>query len=495
MNGFTPERTRKGGRRAYWTAAVMATASTFIILVLAPQAPAENRSRESERAIAILHDVLDFVSRSYVDASTADTETLLEGALEGLLEAVNDPYTSFIDSEEIDGLNDLSTGEFGGVGLHIREVDDGVMVVTPIEGTPAHAAGITAGDLIVGIDGENASGLDNAGVVSRLRGLPGSDVIISLLRSNSVRLEVTITRAMIEIPTVRHTVIHPDIGYMMVSQFTSKTPNRVREALSDLKDHSRSLILDLRGNPGGLLASVVEIADLFLDSGTIVTTRSRVRNENREYTATRRSTTVNANLPIIVLIDNTSASASEILASALKDHERAYLIGEQSFGKGSVQQVKRIEGDRAVKVTTARYYTPLGTKIDEVGVQPHRMTEPPLNQAEEEQIGNLASSELLRRFALDNPNPTETDLQRFIEQIAQDYYGVDEQLIRRQIARAISRIHPHAPIYDLDHDPSMIEAVRLLRTGAVTADSFPDDLESGTSTSASIELRSGKRSG
>ena len=161
--------------------------------MLAPQLLAENRSRDSERAISILRDVLNFINLNYVDATTADTETLLEGALDGMLEAIEDPYTSYINSEEMDGLNALSTGEFGGVGLHIRKVDNGVMVIAPIDGSPAHLAGISAGDLIVGINDEDAVELNSADVVSRLRGAPGTNVTISLLRSGGAQLEITLS--------------------------------------------------------------------------------------------------------------------------------------------------------------------------------------------------------------------------------------------------------------------------------------------------------------
>jgi len=238
--------------RFFRTIAAVTAVITFILIILAPPLLAENRRRDSERAIAILRDVLNFVNSNYIDAATADTETLLEGALDGMLEAIEDPYTSFINSEEMDSLNDLSTGEFSGVGLHIRKVDKGVIVVAPIDGSPAHAAGISAGDLIVGINGEDAVELNSTDVVSRLRGEPGTGVTISFLRSSGVRLEVTITRELIEVPTVRHTLIKPDIGYVIVSQFTSKTPNRVRGALIELNERGQSLILDLRGNPGGL---------------------------------------------------------------------------------------------------------------------------------------------------------------------------------------------------------------------------------------------------
>lgn len=495
MKGAEPERSRLSQRRIFWTAAAVTVASTFILLVLAPQVLAQDRSRESERAIAILRDVLEFVSLNYVDDIAADPESLLDGALAGMLKAVDDPYTTFIDSDEIDGINDLSAGQFGGVGLHIRMINEGVLVVAPIASSPAYAAGIAAGDLIVGIDGEDAAGLNSSDVVSRLRGSPGTDVGISLLREGNVRIEVTVTRELIEVPTVRHAVIDPQIGFVRVSQFTSKTPDQMREALANLDSRSRSLILDIRGNPGGLLSSVVEIVDLFLSSGTIVTTHSRVDSSNRKYSATRRATVVDADLPIIVLIDGETASASEILAGALKDHERAYLVGQKSFGKGSVQEVMRIEGNRAIKVTTARYYTPKGDKIDEVGVQPHRVTEQPLSRDEKKELDRLDRSGLLRKFALDNPKPAETDVKRLLGDVVKAEIMLGEQLIRRQMVRTIARVHPQAPIYDTDYDPSVIEAIRLLRTGEVSATSFPDEPDPGVTSNASVDPRSPGRSG
>ena len=503
MKGTEPGQTRLGFRRAFWLTASVTTLFACALLVLAPQVLAQNRSSESERAIAILRDVFEFVRRSYVDADAAGTDQLLKGALKGMLEAVDDPYTEFVDQDGIDKLNDMTTGEFGGVGLYIDTVDDGVLVIEPFPGSPAHAAGIIAGDLIVAIDGTQAGGLNEAGVVSRLRGSPGTDVHVSLVRAGSETLDVTVTRDLIEVPTVRHALIEPEIGYLRVSpQFTSKTPDRIREALSDLQGRSRSLILDLRGNRGGLLSAVVEIADLFLDSGTIVQTRSRMESENRDYTATRRATVIDPDLPIVVLIDGESASAAEILAGALKDHERAYVIGQESYGKGSVQQVMRIEDNRAVKVTTSRYFTPDGTKIDGVGVLPHRITEPKLSDDDQKALEKLGTSELLIRFALEHAEPTEAEIGELIAELRSSHpylRGTDvvleEQMIRRQLARSIARIHRKTPIYDLVNDPSMIEAVRLLRTGEVSADSFPDDAKSEVPDSAAADSSPGGWSG
>ena len=479
MKGTEPARIRLGVRRTVWLT-VSATAVLACTLVLAPQVLAQNRTRDSERAIAILRDVFNFVRLNYVDAAAADTEKLLEGALNGMLDAIDDPHTRFFDQDEIDELNDMTTGEFGGVGLYLGRADDGVLVIEPFVGSPAHAAGIMAGDLIVAIDGADAVTLDEDSVVSRLRGSPGTDVRVSLVRGDIETLEVTVTRQLIEVPTVRHAVIEPGIGYLRVSpQFTSKTPERMREALLDLEGRSGSLILDLRGNRGGLLSAVVEIADLFLDTGTIVQTRSRVESENQQYTATRHATLVAPDLPIVVLIDGVSASAAEILAGALKDHERAYLVGQQSYGKGSVQQVMRIEDDRAVKVTTSRYLTPHGTRIDGVGVLPHRITEPRLSEDEQDALGAFARSKLLIRFALDHPQPTEADIAALLADLEQSEFDLEEHLVRRQLAHTITRIHRLTPIYDLVNDTSLIEAVRLLRTGEVGADSFPDDARPG----------------
>ena len=214
MKGTKPDQTRLGLRRAFWMTASVITLFVCALLVLAPQVLAQNRSSESERAIAILRDVFEFVRRNYVDADAAGTDQLLKGALKGMLEAVDDPYTEFVDRDGIDKLNDMTTGEFGGVGLYIDTVDDGVLVIEPFPGSPAHAAGIIAGDLIVAIDGTQAGGLNEAGVVSRLRGSPGTDVHVSLVRAGGETLEVTVTRDLIEVPTVRHALIEPEIGYL-----------------------------------------------------------------------------------------------------------------------------------------------------------------------------------------------------------------------------------------------------------------------------------------
>lgn len=486
MTGPEPERTRLGVLRASLTTAAVTAAIAGALFVLAPQVLAQNRTRESERAIAILRDVMEFVRGNYVDAAAADTDRLLTGALEGMLRTIDDPYTTFVDRDGIDDLNDMTTGEFGGLGLYIEMVDGGVLVIEPFAESPAQAAGIEAGDLIVGVDGAEIGDLNGAGAVARLRGPPGSEVRVALVRAGRT-LEVTVTRELIEVPTVRHAPIEPEIGYLLVSQFTNKTADRLREALSDLD--GRSLIVDLRGNSGGLLSAVVEVADLFLDAGTIVKTRSRVESENQDYPATRRATVVGRDLPVIVLIDGRSASAAEILAGALKDQERAYLIGQRSFGKGSVQQVMRIESDRAVKVTTARYFTPAGTRIDGVGVAPHRITEPELSSDEHYALDRFGRSELLVRFALEHPEPTEAEIRQLLADVEDAGIGacpqdagpavadgcveIEDRMVRRKLAHAIARIHRHTPIYDLVNDPSVIEAVRLLRTGEVTAHSFP----------------------
>ena len=488
MKGTEPARIRLGVRRTFWMTASATAVLACTLLVLAPQVLAQNRTRDSERAIAILRDVFNFVRLNYVDASAVDTDTLLAGALNGMLDAVDDVHTKFVDRNEIDELNDMTAGEFGGVGLYLGRADDGVLVIEPFVGSPAHAAGIMAGDLIVSIDGTEAGSLDEDGVVSRLRGSPGTDVRVSVVRAGIETLEVTVTRQLIEVPTVRHALIEPGIGYLRVGpQFTSKTPDRIREALRDLEGRSGSLILDLRGNRGGLLSAVVEIADLFLDAGTIVQTRSRVESENQQFSATRRATLVERDIPIVTLIDGASASAAEILAGALKDHERAYLVGQQSYGKGSVQQVMRIEDDRAVKVTTSRYLTPDGTRIDGVGVLPHRVTEPKLSKDEQKTLDEFARSKLLVRFALEHPEPTEADIARLLVDLEQSEFDLEEQLVRRQLAHTITRIHRRTPIYDLINDPSLIEAVRLLRTGEVSVDSFPENLQPEVPDSAAAE--------
>ena len=453
-----------------------ALSAVLLLLTLTPRAMAQADEEEARRLAAVFADVFEFVLENYVDEASLDPELLIEGALDGMFEALGDPYSSYIPPEEVGDITDLIRGEFGGVGMYVSvSSNGGIEVISPIEGQPAHRAGVRAGDLIVAIDEESALEFDIHDVTSRLRGEPGTEVTITFQRNGSITFDVVIERAMIEVGTVRHAMIGEEIGYLRISQFTRLTPERVAEAWEELDDAS-GLIVDLRSNPGGLLGAVVQVADLFLSSGIIVSTHSRVNAENQVHRAARNTTLVDAVVPIVVLIDRGSASASEILAAALRDNARGYLLGEQSYGKGSVQQVRHFD-ERAVKVTTSRYLTPSGVSIDAVGVTPDQeLAEPELSDDAKAALMELFESGRLRAFVRATPDPSATEIDGFVAELRDAGIQLDPYLLRRLVHDEVRRRLPASPPYDLRFDIVLQEAVRLLQQGLVPA---PDGQRKG----------------
>ena len=477
MNAITGIRAPRRRRVPCWLWQVRTSVLSVVVLLLftpTPRAMAQEEEAEARRMTQVFGEVVEFLLENYVDDSRLDADTLLDGALDGLFEALDDPHSAHFHASDVSQITDLTRGEFGGVGMYVgTHSEGGIEVIAPIENNPAHRAGIRAGDLIVAINGEPVDDFDISEAVSRLRGPPGTTVGVTLQRNNSIRFEVVIERAMIEVDTVRAAMIDDRIGYLRIVQFTFLTPDRVAAALREL-DSATSLIVDLRSNPGGLLAAVVEVADLFLSSGVIVSTHSRVATENGEYSATEDTTLVDATVPIVVLIDRGSASASEILAAALREHRRGFLLGEQSYGKASVQQVRQIDG-RAVKVTTAHYLTPSGASIDGVGVSPHReFGEPALSEEEEEQVIELFESGRIREFVREHGEPSETLTEEFIAGLRQSGVELPARVLRKLVRDQVVRRMPDRPVYDLHFDMVLREAVRLLRQDLVPVYGIPD---------------------
>jgi carboxyl-terminal processing protease len=293
---------------------------------------------------------------------------LLYGAIHGMVKAWNDPYTRFVDPDELEEEEIEMEGEYGGLGIYISQRDGRTIIVSPIEGTPADHVGLKPGDEIVKIEEEVILGWDQNDVVDQLRGEPGTEVTIWVRREGENQLlEFDIRREQIQIHTVRHEMIG-DTGYLRITQFNQKTKGEFLEAIRDIESKdARDLVLDLRNNPGGLLNVCVEIADMFLDRGVIVSTRGRFDRANEVLYATPGKAT---ELPMAVLVNEGSASASEILAGALKDHEKAVLVGKKTFGKGSVQTLFNLPDSSGIFVTIAKYYTPSGKVIDKVGLEP-----------------------------------------------------------------------------------------------------------------------------
>ncbi len=312
--------------------------------------------------------VMEMVKRSYV--KEVSDEELIDGALSGMLSSL-DPHSTYLDKEMYAQMNVETKGEFGGLGIEITAAEGGIRVVSPIEDTPADRAGVKAGDLIIKIDDELARDMSLPEAVKKMRGKPGTSITLTIFRQGeSAPLEFRIVRDRIKIKSVKSDFLAPGYGYLRITQFQERTSDLLRQKIDELKKQSGGLsgvVLDLRNNPGGLLDQAVEVADLFLDKGNIVSTKSRV-GKNLSFDA--KPGDALKGLPLVVLINQGSASASEIVAGALKDHHRAVLLGTKSFGKGSVQSVVPLPDGTAFKLTTALYYTPSGNSIQATGITP-----------------------------------------------------------------------------------------------------------------------------
>lgn len=316
-------------------------------------------------------DVYARIKQDYV--TNVDDSDLLKNAIRGMLAGL-DPHSSYLDEEQFRELQIGTSGEFGGLGIEVGMENGFVKVIAPIDDTPAARAGVEAGDLIIKLDDKSVKGLTLEEAVKLMRGKKGSDIVLTIVREGEdAPLDLTLTRDVIRVRSVRNRVLEPGYGYVRISNFQSKTTRGLIDALDSLKKKNegdlQGLVLDLRNNPGGVLTGAVGVSDVFLkDNKLIVYTEGRVEDSELKYSASTGDTLDGA--PLVVLINQGSASASEIVAGAMQDHERATIIGTTSFGKGSVQTILPLNDSTALKLTTARYYTPLGRSIQSQGIVP-----------------------------------------------------------------------------------------------------------------------------
>ncbi|WAH58461.1 S41 family peptidase [Pseudomonas silvicola] len=314
-------------------------------------------------------EVMDRIKAAYVEP--VDDKTLLENAIKGMLSNL-DPHSAYLGPEDFQELQESTSGEFGGLGIEVGVEDGFIKVVSPIDDTPASKAGIEAGDLIVKINGQPTRGQTMTEAVDKMRGKVGEKITLTLVRSGGTPFDVTLARAIVQVKSVKAQMLEDGYGYIRITQFQVKTGEEVSKALAKLrKDNGKKLnglVLDLRNNPGGVLQAAVEVVDHFISSGLIVYTKGRIANSELRFSATGHDES--DGVPLVVLINGGSASASEIVAGALQDHKRGVLMGTDSFGKGSVQTVLPLANDRALKITTALYYTPNGRSIQAQGIVP-----------------------------------------------------------------------------------------------------------------------------
>jgi carboxyl-terminal processing protease len=351
-----------------------AAGAVFLFTLHQDAGGASSNNPDSYKQLGLFGDVFELVRTGYVE--DVSDETLVEGAINGMLTSL-DPHSNYLNAKNFNDMKVQTRGEFGGLGIEVSMENGLVKVVSPIDDTPASHAGLKPGDLITHLDGTAVQGLTLPEAVERMRGPVNSDINLTIRREGREPFDVKITRAIIKIQSVRSHVEGNNIGYLRITSFNEQTDVGLNNAMKSLKQQANNkligVVLDLRNNPGGLLDQAVAVSDAFLDKGEIVSTRGRRSDDAQRYNA--RPGDIAAGLPMAVLINGGSASASEIVAGALQDHHRAILIGTRSFGKGSVQTIIPLSGHGAMRLTTARYYTPSGRSIQAKGIDPDILVE------------------------------------------------------------------------------------------------------------------------
>jgi carboxyl-terminal processing protease len=321
------------------------------------------------KGLKIFADVLDLVEKNYVDE--VDTEDMIHKAIQGMVHSL-DPHSQLLPPEAFEELQIDTRGEFGGIGIVITMQNRLLTVISPIEGTPAHKAGVKAGDIIIEVDGESTKEMMLWEAVKRMRGPKGESVAIKIVREGAKEpLEFNLVRDIIPIESVRSLALRPGYGYVRITNFQENTTEDLQAALAELENGDapmKGLVIDLRDNPGGLLNQAIDVSDLFLDEGAIVSIKGRLEKHTKVFEA--RAGRGGPNYPIVILVNGGTASASEIVAGALQDHKRAVILGTTSFGKGSVQTVETLRDGYGLKFTIARYYTPSGRSIQAQGIEP-----------------------------------------------------------------------------------------------------------------------------
>ena len=357
---------------------IVSTAASAIILLffgtaVAKADEAKKKDQATYRLLNLFGDVFERVRASYVKDIT--DKKLIESAINGMLNSL-DPHSNYLNKESFKNMQIQTRGKFGGLGIEVTMENGFVRVVSPIDGTPAFKSGVQAGDLITHLDGKPVQGLSLSEAVKLMRGEIGTEIKLTIRRVSTQPFDVTITRAVIPIRTVRSR-IEGDIGYVRISSFSQPTEIGLKKAMikinRELKDRMKGLIIDLRNNPGGLLDQAVAVSDAFLEKGEIVSTRTREKRDHQRFNA--RKGDLAHGKPIIILLNGGSASASEIVAGALQDQKRAIILGTKSFGKGSVQTIIPLGNNGAMRLTTALYFTPSGRSIQKIGIEPDIVVE------------------------------------------------------------------------------------------------------------------------
>ncbi len=408
-------------------------AGPLAALALIPASAAVHAAAESDtyKQLDALMDVFERVRTDYVDKT--DDKKLIEGAINGMLASL-DPHSSYLDARDFANMRQTTDGEYGGLGLTVSADEGAVKVIAPTDDTPAARAGIKAGDYITHIDGELLYGTTLNDAVDKMRGSPGTTIKITVVREGAPKpMDFTLRREVIQIRPVKMSVVG-NVGVIRISAFNKKTGEATRTAVTDIEKQLGAklagFVVDLRSNPGGLLDQAIEVSDVFLDHGEIVSQRGRTKADIQRYYA--RAGDLTEGRPVVVLVDEGSASASEIVAGALQDHRRAVVIGARTFGKGSVQTLLPLSPDTGLRLTTARYFTPAGRSVQEGGIEP-----------------DIGVPQLSDATVRDRPRLREADLRRHL---INEIKAVDDKLIEA----------------DAKPDPRFVETADSLKKAGVT---------------------------
>ena len=416
------------------------TLGIFSAVKLAGPVLAENNTDKADvyEQLDLFGDIFDRIRSEYVEE--VDAKELIEAAINGMLTSL-DPHSGYLPPVDAEKMREQTRGEFGGLGIEVTQEEGFVKVVSPIDGTPADEAGMEAGDFITHVDGESVLGLTLNEAVERMRGPVGSEIIITVVREGEDEpFDVTIIRDFIKLTAARVRSEGKSV-VIRVTTFNDNTFDNIRDGLDKELENAGGLeningvIIDLRNNPGGLLSQAIRVSDAFLDKGEIVSTRGRDPEEGDRYNATPGD--LIDGKPIVVLINGGSASASEIVAAALKDHRRGIVVGTKSFGKGSVQTVMPLRKQSAMRLTTARYYSPSGRSIQNLGVTPDIIVEQPRRRIEDEDEGFKFRSESDLRGSLSNDSLSEDEIQQIEEDRAKAEKAAELRNADYQLAYAI----------------------------------------------------------
>ena len=402
----------------------------YLFLIVTPIFISAEEDKDVYKYLNLCGEAFEKIKNNYVEP--INSKDLIESAIEGMLTSL-DPHSSYLNNKELNELRVQTKGEFGGLGIEVTLENGFVKVIAPIDDTPAYKAGIKSGDLITHLDDEPVLGMTLSEAVSIMRGKVGSKIKLTVRRNENEKVDINIIRAIIQLKSVKSR-IENNIGYIRVSSFNQKVDKQIIDSINSFKKKNSLIgyVLDLRNNPGGLLDQAVNVTDIFLERGEIVSTKGRNGKRGSRYNAVKKDLT--DGLPLVVLINQGSASASEIVAGALQDHKRAIIMGTKSFGKGSVQTIIPSGEDVAIKLTTAKYYTPSGRSIQQTGIDPDILVE----QAELKKLDNQRRKESDLRGAIDNEQLKENESKK--SKNVNNDKNLDEESEDYQLTRAFDLI-------------------------------------------------------